>query len=430
MAHISTPSLLQYGLIAIPVAFAGFPLYILGPDYYATQHGVSLTLLAALLLVIRSFDAIQDPLFGWLIDRKRTWLMPVSAIAAIVLCLAITGLFNFVVYSPPVWFAICMFFAVTAYSLLTITMGAVGTLWTADHTAQTRIASAREGSALVGLIVAVSLPGVFAAVFTTDEVYFWYGLALVALMALGLWGLFRTIKLIPCENILHAAERTPSFSILSAIKAVPRETKQLLLVYGLSMLAASTPAVLVVFFVRDRLAAEHLLGVFMLLYFLSGAVAMPLWKKASQHIGKAHAWAVAGLLSIIGFVGAFFLGAGDIYAYAAVCVVSGLALGADLTLPPSMLADHVHAHNNSRFAATHYAFIPFISKASLAIATGIALPALEMAGFRPDSTNDQMALSMLSTIYALIPCVLKLAAVILMYHYFIRRTSLARNTNT
>ena len=173
MAHISTPSLLQYGLIAIPVAFAGFPLYILGPDYYATQHGVSLTLLAALLLVIRSFDAIQDPLFGWLIDRKRTWLMPVSAIAAIVLCLAITGLFNFVVYSPPVWFAICMFFAVTAYSLLTITMGAVGTLWTADHTAQTRIASAREGSALVGLIVAVSLPGVFAAVFTTDAATSW-----------------------------------------------------------------------------------------------------------------------------------------------------------------------------------------------------------------------------------------------------------------
>ena len=44
-------------------------------------------------------------------------------------------------------------------------------------------------------------------------------------------------------------------------------------------------------------------------------------------------------VAIAAFVWAFFLPPGNAVAYGVICVLSGLALGADLALPPSMLAD-------------------------------------------------------------------------------------------
>ena len=58
---ITKTQLIQYGLLGMPVAFAGFPLYVLAPDYYATQHGLSLALLGFILLALRIFDAVPRP---------------------------------------------------------------------------------------------------------------------------------------------------------------------------------------------------------------------------------------------------------------------------------------------------------------------------------------------------------------------------------
>ena len=95
---ITGKSLLQYGFIAVPIAFAGFPLYVLAPDFFATQHGLSLTLLGTLLLIIRVFDAVQDPLIGWFTDRLQGQFSGLLTIAGAVLCLSIFGLFNGVIF--------------------------------------------------------------------------------------------------------------------------------------------------------------------------------------------------------------------------------------------------------------------------------------------------------------------------------------------
>ena len=67
--HLPLLSLFHYGLIALPVAFAGFPIYLLAPDFYATQFGLSLTSLATVLLVLRFIDGIQDPFIGAFSDK-------------------------------------------------------------------------------------------------------------------------------------------------------------------------------------------------------------------------------------------------------------------------------------------------------------------------------------------------------------------------
>ena len=73
------------GMPSLPLAFVALPLYVIWPHYFATQFGVSIGLIGALLLLARSLDALLDPLLGLGVDRllqrgaqrllRRCWLV-------------------------------------------------------------------------------------------------------------------------------------------------------------------------------------------------------------------------------------------------------------------------------------------------------------------------------------------------------------------
>ena len=416
---ITRSQLIQYSALAVPVAFAGFPLYVLAPDFYATHHGVSLSVLGIVLLLLRAFDAVQDPFIGGVSDRFSAKALPLMIASAVVLVASIFALFNPIGLSAVAWFCICMLLAVTAYSILSINLNTLGALWTNDKNAQTRITGTREACGLIGLLLAVTMPNILGKYFPSSDVYLWFSAILAAVMIIALLAFGRWFADVPraisAKQVVHQ-------SAWKTLRALPAETHRLFFVYGLSVLASSIPAVLVIFFVRDRLNAESYTGLFLLLYFLCGALAMPLWKKLSEKYSKEHAWMISMLLAVASFVWAFFLGAGDIWQYAVICIVSGIALGGDLALPPSMLGDQIHAHESGASAATQFSILALLSKAGLAIGSAITLPLLDFAGFVPAAVNSASALMNLSVAYALIPCIIKLVSAYLLYRFFINST--------
>ena len=412
---ITSGNLLQYGLLAAPVAFAGFPLYVLAPDFYATKYGISLVSLGLILLLLRLFDAIQDPLIGLISDRFRHYIASIMLSSAVVLVVSIYCLFNLNLISPLVWFVLCMGLAVTSYSVLSINLTALGALWTENRQEQTRIAAIREALSLVGLILAVSLPSLFSQFLSEDRIYLWFSLILVLLMTVSFvnflrWNQTTKKKEYNCDT---------RFSFHINLKKLSTDSRMLLLIYLISMIASSIPAVLVIFFVRDLLGVETYTGLFLVLYFLSGAIFIPFWKRISQTQGKFRSWFFSMLLACGSFIWAFFLGVGDIWQYAVVCMVSGIALGADLVFPPAILADQLHTAKAESSASTLYAYLTLTAKASLALASAVSLPVLGSLGFTPDSSNNTTALLSLSASYALVPCVLKCAAALLLWRVFI-----------
>ena len=114
-------------------------------------------------------------------------------------------------------------------------------------------------------------------------------------------------------------------------------------------------------------------------------------------------------LAIAAFVWAAGLGNGDVAAFAVVCVASGLALGADLALPPSLLADVIGRDGSMRAAGAYFGLWTLATKFNLALAAGIALPLLGALGYAP-GTRDAGAMHTLAVVYAGVPCALKLAA--------------------
>ena len=101
---------------------------------------------------------------------------------------------------------------------------------------------------------------------------------------------------------------------------------------------------------------------------------------------------------------------------------SGLALGADLALPGALLAGITQqaGRNGATQEGSYFGWWSCATKLNLALAAGLALPALAAWGYAPGA-QDPQALRALTWAYCLLPCVLKLAAAALLYFFHFRK---------
>jgi Na+/melibiose symporter-like transporter len=186
--------------------------------------------------------------------------------------------------------------------------------------------------------------------------------------------------------------------------------RRLLAVFVVNGIASAVPATLVLFFIRDRLQLAAWEPAFLASYFAAGALSMPLWVRAVPRFGLARCWLAGMALAIAAFVWASLLGAGQATGFIAVCVASGLALGADLALPSALLAGVIQrAGHGGRAEGAYFGWWNFATKLNLALAAGLSLPLLAAFGYAPGS-RDTQALHALSLAYCALPCLLKLLA--------------------
>jgi GPH family glycoside/pentoside/hexuronide:cation symporter len=170
---------------------------------------------------------------------------------------------------------------------------------------------------------------------------------------------------------------------------------------------------LFLFFVETRLDAPGMEGVLLLLFFISAAVATPIWGLLAERFGVKPVLLCAMVLAIIAFGFALLLGPGDWIWFALICIASGATMGADLTLLPAVFARRMAVISPS--AAEGFGLWSFVSKFTLAFAAVLLLPALERAGLHGgDGPTPDSALTLLSVFYAGVPCALKLVAIALL----------------
>jgi len=198
-----------------------------------------------------------------------------------------------------------------------------------------------------------------------------------------------------------------------------RETpfRRLALLFLLNGLAVAIAGTLALFYIADVLRLEAYSGLFLALYFVSGACSLPLWLRLSRRLGKSVSWALGTLVAVVAFVWATRLGAGDGFAYGVICLLSGAALGADLALPAAIAADIIPPRERGR-SAGYFGIWSLINKGVLALAAGLGLPLLAGFGYRPGGDAGLLALSLL---YAGAPCLIKLLSAALLMRW---RTSL------
>ncbi len=397
---------LRYGLLGLPLAFCALPLYVLMPNLYAREWGVPLGALGAVLLGARLLDALTDPLLGRLCDqlfaKSVRAVLLMGALAAALLALGFSALFVPLPRAPTAllwWAGGWLALTYAAYSALSVAHQSWGAMLGGDALYRSRVVAWREGLGLVGVLLAAVTPALLGVS------------AMLAMLMVGLLGGWWAWSRAPQPVVNPTGASGGELRMPEALPQPWRnaEFRRLLVVFLLNGVASAIPATLVLFFVQDRLQGSQSLQAAALgVYFLSGALSLPLWLRLVPRWGLARSWRVGMLLAIAAFMSASLLSAGDGLWFLGICALSGTALGSDLVLPGALLAGLI-AEAGDRGHAAYFGWWNFASKLNLALAAGLALPLLGWLGYTPGE-RDIGGLALLSACYCLLPCGLKALA--------------------
>lgn len=432
---LSARTLAAYGLLALPLALVGLPLYVFLPAHYAGPAvGMSLTAVGTVLMLARMWDVVTDPMIGALSDRwssrwgrRRPWIVagvPVMALAAVPLLDPPAGI------SPEAFLFWAMLFTLGA-TMIMVPYAAWGAEIAAGYHERARITAWREGFTIGGMLLALAVQaaaahqgGGAAQPGAADPAALGNGLLallvlLVVALPLATAALLAVVPELPLPRRASSA-RPPG--VLRSWRTAWRNGpfRLLLAAYFANGVANGLPATLFVPFVAEVLQAGQHAGAFLLAYFAAGILAVPLWLRIARRFGKHRTWCAAMLWASAAFAAVPFLGAGDTWWFLAVCVATGLALGADLVLPPAMQADVVDLdtlRTGESRAGLFFAAWAMSGKLSLALGLGLAFLLLDRAGFASGGPNDGTALLALTLLYAVAPVGLKLLAVLLVRRF-------------
>ncbi len=408
---LSRTTLAFYGLMGLPLAFAGLPIYVYFPTFYGDVIGLPFVLLGIIILLARLVDTVQDPVIGWLSDRYAS--QPVSRYRFILYAAPVTCLGFLMLFMPPdaspvwisTWLVAALIVTYSSYSVIAINIYSLAAELTEDYHEQTRLTTTREAYGLIGALVASVLPFVLIAEYGEMAGY--------RMLA---W-CFLPIMLIPAIISYAKGPRPVSTvrserSLLPGLKLIKNNARfrRLALIYLINNIAASIPASVFLLYVKYVIGAPESAGYFLVCYFVAGAAGMPLWLYLSKRSGKRRAWLLSMAVAIVTFMWASTLGEGDVIAFFIICFLSGLALGADMGLPPSMLADHIPDRSDS---GMYFGVWALLSKLALAVAGGLSFLLLGLLGF-DDTSNPQEHLFYLALVYALLPCGIKVISALLL----------------
>lgn len=422
MPRVSLTRKVAYAAPALPLAAMYFPVFVFLSEFYANARGVDLAAMGFVLLAVRAFDAVSDPLVGHLSDghgilgQRKLWLLASTPVVMFA---------TWQLFVPPPdagigWFSIWLFVLTAGWTLAMTPYFAWGAELSGDYAERGRITLWRESIGLVGTIGAAVLYGIGA-----DAVE---GMRFIALQVLLL---LPVAVLLCCWIVPSPVNYGRAAPQMSAVLTVFREQpvfRRLITAYFINGCANGIAATLFVFYVSYRLVAPELSGPLLVLYFGAAVVGAPLWGWLVGRYSKHKIWCWAMIYAGLVFIWTIVLGEGDWRIFAVICVLSGAALGADLALPGAIQADLVDlatAESGAQQTGAFFALWSVATKLALAVSGAFTLVYLDMVGFDVSQDNASGPLLALALLYGLGPIGLKLLAVAMMWSFPVDREAQA-----
>lgn len=298
------------------------------------------------------------------------------------------------------------FFTYLAWTWVQVPYLSLATEITQHDFGKSQLTATREGLAILGILAILILPFYLGLEIEKIEFYdllFWL---LTGLFVLAM------VLLIKVRQLPFHPQATESKSPWKTIKILwknQRSAFDIMPIYFLNNLANALPATLFLIFVADYLQLDADKGLFLVVYFLSGLVALPFWLVLSKKLGKARTWQLSMLFASVSFSSVFLLTAGDFYGFLLISILTGFSLGIDLAMPASMQADISQrvSPKDSQISGLLFGIWGMLTKLALAVAVGIAFPLLDLVALFNGNTGWTLLI-----LYAGIPILLKTYAIV------------------
>ena len=404
-------TLFCYGLADMPIQVVSIPVLSLIPAYYTADLGVTMAAASAVLLASRLFDAVTDPLIGWLSDRtksrfgrRRVWM----AVSVPVFMLAVYKLFF--PQGPVDAFYLVTWLIVMwlGWTLLYIPYYALGAEISPDYDERTRITAWRSGIGLSANVLSKLVP--VAAGFLLGMATIADNLLIIGIMTLAL------LPLAVGVSIAGVPERTdylpPRLPLLPGLKVMAHNGpfKRLLLALFINQLGSGISTVTVALFILDALHQEEHVLLMLLVFFMFNLAGVPFWLRVARRVNKHRAWCAA----LFGFAGFhclyMLLGPGDFYRMLPITACTGFLGAAFAVVPTSMLADIADLdtlESGEDRAAWYFAVWSFIVKVGVSVGPALAFALLALVGYEASEgvQNTPDSILGLRMLYAFGPAV-------------------------
>ncbi|MDP2376650.1 MFS transporter [Reyranella sp.] len=419
--------LVAYSTLQLPLAMAALPVVLNVSHFYGEVVKLSFGIMGAIFIFARIVDAIQDPVIGVISDRFTRYGRR-GRLAFVAMMTPFLGGGFYMLFDPPdsilgdhnlmaFWLLAALLLVHLGYSGVSISYHAHGAELSDDYNERTKVTVGREVFGLLGMTLAVVLPTYLTATLGESQ-----GYAMLGLVFLPILLLLSAPTMIWAGPSVHPpvthANRNIFVTFFQPLKN--RLFRRLLLVFVVNGAALGVAVTVMLFYVEHVLKGGKLqAGIILLVYFISGAASVPLWLLLSRRLSKAAAWFIGMVLTAVAMSLAIFVGPGDFYWFLAISVITGMGIGADYGLPPSILADVINAQEggDSRGkTGTYFGLWALSTKLATAIGAAGSLPVAAILGFNPArGLYDTTALIF---VYIVLPVAIKIIAALLLW--FIR----------
>ena len=401
-----TKNINSYSIYAISMAFIGLPIYIYLPDYYNKNFNLSLQFLAAILLISRLIDALQDPIFGLLSDKYAKNRKKTIAYLSPFLGLSFLCLFN-----PPastnitIWLTCFLIITYSIFSMIYINYTAYAVAISNDYHFKTKIISLREIYFILGIIIAAVMPAILFNYYSEIESFL-------------IMGIFYIVMICSLAIIFnkYAPDNKYNNNSKPDIKSLIRNKnlKAYFLMFLFNSFSSAIPAILIIFFVENIIEAKNLLGLFLLSYFSGLFIGVLIWKKISIILNdKIKTFLISLLFTAFIFSFCIYLSKGDIYPYLLICLMAGIGFGGDLILSYSILTDIIQKHKLQKSESMIFSINNFIIKITLTLSSAILIYMIGHYENQPQTKSEFISFS-----YVILPVTFRILSAFTLHKNF------------
>ena len=398
-----------YSLPAFSFAIPTFPVMIFLPALYAEEYKISLVSIGVIIFCAKIIDIISDPIMGWLNDisvlKRKTWMI----IGGLICGFSMYYLFLPVTMPNEIYLGIFITLLYLGWTIFQVPFLSLGYDLEKNYYLRTRLSATREFFILMGLIASVSLPVLLNL--EDSEVFITYLAIITGVCSLTLF------YFLISEPLKKKIIKRPKINSLLKDSNFLR----LITAWLINCLSNVFPSVLFVFFVTYVIGGnEESRDKILLFYFLSAFIGMPFWVQISKFIEKKNVWLVSMLSSAVFFSFVFFLGEGDINFFIIISILTGICLGADLSIPPSIQSDLVDNHKTTfgvDISGLFFSSLTLVNKLAFGIASIVSFSLLDAYEFQAGNNVDNEIKFILYFLYAGLPILLKLFACYLVWKF-------------
>jgi GPH family glycoside/pentoside/hexuronide:cation symporter len=427
-------SKIQYGLADLGFALITSAIQFFLLFYYTDVAGINPALAGLALMVGKlTWDALNDPLFGYWSDRTRSRFgrrriymligaVPLGIAAWIMFSLpkGLTGAAAFLAVLLSFWLVD------TFHTMTTTPYYALTPELTRDYNERASLTSIRMVFSVLGYILGAALTTILAGIFQ--------GIGLNMQQAWSATGavfgvVAITTTLITTFSIKERPDLAGEPSKLPPIKAVFTSFKNkpfiiLMLAFILSSFSFTVLTALVPYFIQYQLdMGDQVSFVLLVMLVMIGIFLIPA-KIISDKINKGPSYALGLFIASMAVITSFFFPHAPTPLIYVVAAVAGIGFSAQWVFPWSMLPDVVEYDEKmtgERREGIYYGLWAFLTKFTSALGVAVSGWALGLFGYIPNVEQTAHALFGIRLFFAIVPAVVILISLPFLIWYPITR---------